>query len=142
MSAEENKRIVGRSIKEILTDGDLDRFDELLAPNNSNPSVGATNREALRAAIAGLVKSFSVRDFAIEGTIAEGDSVVIWGRMTLPTADEKKIPAQLLTRYRLANGQIVEDGPFSTPPLTEVLAPALSPKPATKAASGLRVRRS
>lgn len=129
MSAEENKRIVGRFIKEILSDGNLDRLDELVAPNYSNPSVGATNREAFRAAIAGMKKAFPVRDFVVDGTIAEGDSVVIWGHMTLTPTDGKKIPTRLLTRYRLANGQIVEDEPFSMPPLTEVLGPALSPKP-------------
>lgn len=127
MSVEENKRIVGRFVKEILSEGNLDLLDELLAPNYSNPSVGATNREAFRAAVAGLKKAFPVRDFVLDGTIGEGDSVVIWGHMNLTLADGKKIPTRLLTRYRLANGKIIEDEPFSTPPLTEVLGPALSP---------------
>lgn len=129
MSAEENKRVVGRFVKEILSEGRLGLVDELLAPNYSNPTVGATSRDAFKAVLSGLVQAVPARGFAIEGTIAEGDSVVVWGTMTFTQADGKKVPMRLLTRYRLAHGKIVEDEPFSNPSMMEVLGPLLSRKP-------------
>ena len=128
MSAEENKRVVNRFVQEILTAGKLELVDELLAPNYSNPSVGATSREAFKGVLSGLKQAVPTRNFAVEGSIAEGDSVVIWGRMTFTLSDGKKVPMRLLTRYRLANGKIVEDEPFSNPPMMDVLGPMLAPK--------------
>ena len=129
MSAEENKQIVRRFVSEILSHGKLDLVDTLLAPNYTNPSVGATSRDAFRATLSGLKQAFPVRELALDGIIAEGDTVVVWGSMTLTPAHGAKVVTRLLTRYRLANGKIVEDEPFSTPPLNQVLGGAAAPSP-------------
>ena len=58
--------------------------------------------------------------WGIESLVAEGDEVVARWTMEV-TAAGKTIPARGLTYYRLADGRIVEDDPFTTPDLMQEL---------------------
>jgi predicted SnoaL-like aldol condensation-catalyzing enzyme len=128
MSIEENKRVVRRFITEILSRGNVDLMDELLAPDYANPSMGVTNRDGFKAVVSGLKAAIPVRDFEIEDLVAEGDSVVLRGNMNFTLASGKKTSARVITYYRLANGKIVVDEPITMPPLTEVLGGMMPPK--------------
>ena len=128
MTTDGNKAIVLRFIKEVLGEGNIDRIDELLAPDYVNPSMGVTNRNGFKAVISGLKSSAPVRDFEIADFVAEGDSVVFRGNMNVTLASGKKASARVITYYRLVDGKIVEDEPISNPPLTELLASMMPPK--------------
>ena len=128
MTTDENKIIVRRFIKEILSGGNIDLIDELLAPDYVNPSMGVTNRAGFKDVISGLNASAPARDFEILNIVAEGDSVVFRGIMNFTLASGKKASARVLTYYRVVNGKIVEDEPISTPPLTELLSSMMPPK--------------
>jgi SnoaL-like polyketide cyclase len=90
-----------------------------------------------RAMGAGLGKGFPDIRFQIENLVAEGDAVV--ARFTMegthtgslmgepPTGE--KISARGLTYYGLANGQIVEDDPLTTPNLVELLGIPMPAQP-------------
>lgn len=54
MSIDENKRVVRRFIIEVLSGDNVDVMDELLAPNYANSSMGATNRDGIKAVVSGL----------------------------------------------------------------------------------------
>jgi len=128
MTTDENKIIVRRFINEILSGGNIDLIDELLAPDYVNPSMGVTNRAGFKDVISGLKASAPARDFEILNIVAEGDSVVFRGIMNFTLASGKKASARVLTYYRVVNGKIVEDEPISTPPLTELLSSMMPPK--------------
>jgi predicted SnoaL-like aldol condensation-catalyzing enzyme len=128
MSIEENKRVVRRFITEVLSGGNVDLIDQLLAPDYVNPSMGVANRTGFKAVVSGLKAAVPVRDFEIADLVAEGDSVVFRGNMNSTLASGKKISARVMTYYRLAKGLIVEDEPISTPPLTELLGGMMPPK--------------
>ena len=131
MTTDGNKAIVRRFIKEVLGGGNIDLIDELLAPNYVNPSMGATNRDGFKAVISSLKTSAPIRDFQIADLVAEGDSVVFRGNMNFTLSSGKKASARVITYYRLVNGKIVEDEPISNPPLTELLADMMPPKPSS-----------
>jgi predicted SnoaL-like aldol condensation-catalyzing enzyme len=128
MTTDGNKTVVHRLIKEVLSGGNIDVIDELLAPNYVNPSMGITNRTGFRAVVSGLKAAAPARDFEISDLVAEGDSVMFRGNMNVTLASGKKVSARVMTYYRLANGKIVEDEPISMPPLTEVLGGMMPPK--------------
>jgi predicted SnoaL-like aldol condensation-catalyzing enzyme len=128
MTTDGNKAVVHRFIKEVLSGGNIDLIDELLAPDYVNPSMGVTNRTGFKAVVSGLKASVPTRNFEIADLVAEGDSVVFRGNMNFTLASGKKVSARVITYYRLANGKIVEDEPISTPPLTEVLGGMMPPK--------------
>jgi len=128
MTVDENKAIVRRFIKEVLSGGNIDVIDELLAPNYANMSVGINNREGFKAVISSMKSSAPKRDFEIADLVAEGDSVVFRGNTVYTFSNGKKLSARVITYYRLANGKIVEDEPISTPPLTELLAGMMPPQ--------------
>ena len=128
MTADENKAIVRRFIKEVLSGGNIDVIDELLAPNYANMSMGITDREGFKAVISSMKSSAPKRDFEIADLVAEGDSVVFRGNTVYTLSNGKKLSARIITYYRLANGKIVEDEPISTPPLTELLAGMMPPQ--------------
>jgi predicted SnoaL-like aldol condensation-catalyzing enzyme len=121
MTTDANKTVVRRFIKDVLSGGNIDLIDELLAPDYVNPSMGVTNRTGFKAVVSGLKASVPARDFEIVDLVAEGDSVVFRGNMNITLASGKKVSARVITYYRLANGKIGEDEPISTPPLTELL---------------------
>ena len=127
-TADGNKAVVHRFIKEVLSGGNIDLIDELLAPDYVNPGMGVTNRTGFKAVVSGLKAFGPARDFEIADLVAEGDSVVFRGNMNITLASGKKVSARVITYYRLANGKIVEDEPISTPPLTELLGGMMPPK--------------
>jgi predicted SnoaL-like aldol condensation-catalyzing enzyme len=131
MTTDENKAIVRRFIKEVLGNGNIDLIDQLLAPEYKNLSMGVTNRAGFKAVVSSLKVSIPNRDFEIMDLIAEGDSVVFRGNMNVILANGRKVSARDITYYRLVNGKIVEDEPMSSPPLTELLASMIPPKPST-----------
>jgi predicted SnoaL-like aldol condensation-catalyzing enzyme len=128
MTTDRNKVIVRKFIQEVLGKGNIDLIDELLAPDYVNPSMSVTNRTGFKAVVSGLKASMPERDFDIGNLVAEGDSVVFRGNMNVTLASGKKVSARVITYYRLAKGQIVEDEPISTPPLSELLAGMMPPK--------------
>jgi predicted SnoaL-like aldol condensation-catalyzing enzyme len=128
MTTDRNKVIVRKFIQEVLGKGNIDLIDELLAPDYVNPSMSVTNRTGFKAVVSGLKASMPERDFEIANLVAEGDSVIFRGNMNVTLASGKKVSARVITYYRLAKGQIVEDEPISTPPLSELLAGMMPPK--------------
>ena len=126
MAADQNKDVVRRFIKEVLSGGQLDRVDELLAPSYVNRAFGA-DLPAFKEMLAGLAAALPERRFDVEELIAEADAVV--ARFTLEMRDPggKTISVRGLTYYRLADGKIVEDDPITTPELTSVLGPLIAP---------------
>jgi predicted SnoaL-like aldol condensation-catalyzing enzyme len=128
MNTNENKAIVRRFIKDVLSGGNINLIDELLAPNYMNPSMGVTDRTGFKTVISGLKASAPARDFEISDLVAKGDLVVFRGNMNFTLSSGKKVSARVITYYRLVDGKIVEDEPISTPPLTELLAGMMPPK--------------
>ena len=128
MTTDGNKDVVRRFIKEVLSGGNIDLIDELVAPNYVNPSMGVTNRTGFKAVVSGLKTFAPARDFEIADLVAEGDSVAFRGNMNFTLPSGKKVSARVITYYRLANGKIVEDEPISMPPLTELLSGMMPPK--------------
>ena len=126
MAADQNKDVVRRFITEVLSGGQLDRVDELLAPSYVNRAFGA-DRSAFRELLAGLAAALPERHFDVEELIAEADTVV--ARFTLEMRDPggKTISVRGLAYYRLADGKIVEDDPITTPELTRALGPLIAP---------------
>src|SRR5271157_118126 len=116
-------------MKEVLSKGNVDLIDELLAPNYVNSSMGVTNRAGFKELVTGLKTAVPVRVFETGDLVAEGNSVVYRGTMNMTLASGKKHSARLMTYFRLAKGKIVEDEPISTPPLTEVLGGMMPKKP-------------
>ena len=126
MGIDRNKDVVRRFITEVLSGGQLDRIDELLAPNYVNRAFGA-DLPAFKEMLAGLAAALPERRFDVEELIAEADAVV--SRFTFETRDPggTTISVRGLTYYRLADGMIVEDDPITTPELTQVLGPLIAP---------------
>jgi len=69
----------------------------------------------------------SAFDIEISDMVAEGDSVVVRCTLNLTLPGGKKISARDISYYRLSHGKIVEDDPMSTPDLTQLLGPLMSP---------------
>jgi predicted ester cyclase len=126
MAADQNKDVVRRFITEVLSGGQLDRVDELLAPNYVNRAFGV-DLPAFKEMLAGLAATLPERRFDVEELIAEADAVV--ARFTCEMRDPggKTISVRGLTYYRLADGRIVEDDPITTPELTRELGPLIAP---------------
>lgn len=126
MTTDQNKDVVRRFIREVLSGGRLDRVDELCAPGYVNRAFGA-DLPAFKQMLAGLAAALPERHVDVEELIAEGNAVV--ARFTLEMRDPagKTISVRGLTYYRLADGKIVEDDPITTPELTQELGPLLTP---------------
>lgn len=126
MTTDQNKDVVRRFIREVLSGGRLDRVDELCAPGYVNRAFGA-DLPAFKQMLAGLAAALPERHVDVEELIAEGNAVV--ARFTLEMRDPagKTISVRGLTYYRLADGKIVEDDPITTPDLTQALGPLLVP---------------
>ena len=126
MTTDQNKDVVRRFIREVLSGGRLDRVDELCAPGYVNRAFGA-DLPAFKQMLAGLAAALPERHVDVEELIAEGNAVV--ARFTLEMRDPagKTISVRGLTYYRLADGKIVEDDPITTPDLTQALGPLLAP---------------
>lgn len=129
MGADQNKDVVRRFIREVLSAGQLDRVDELLAPGYVNRAFGV-DLPAFKAMLAALTAALPERRFDIEELVAEGDAVVARYSSEMRTPTGTTIAVRGLTYYRLDDGRIVEDDPFSTPDLMQELGPLLAPAPA------------
>lgn len=121
MSTEDNKRVVQRFVKEILTDGNLSAVEEILSENYVNKTLGGANRAAFKEAITGMKAAMPQMSLAIENLVAEGDSVVLRGNMNITRADGKKDSARLITYYEVKDGKIVIDEPISVPDLRQFM---------------------
>jgi ketosteroid isomerase-like protein len=128
MSIEQNKEVVRRFVTEVLTGRNLGLAGELLAPNYVNRLTGG-DLAAFRGFLAGMSTALSDVRIEIDDLVAEGDSVVArWtmeathsGSLMGESPTGKRISSRGLTYYRLANGQIVEDDPLSSPDLLQAL---------------------
>ncbi len=125
MATDHNKDVVRRFIAEVLVGGQLDRLDELVAPNYVNRAFGA-DLAAFKGMLAGLATALPDRRFDIEELVAEGDAVVARFTAEMRDASGKAIPFRGLTYYRLADGRIVEDDPMTTPDLAQALGPLMA----------------
>jgi predicted SnoaL-like aldol condensation-catalyzing enzyme len=129
MAADQNKDVVRRFIREVLSAGQLDRVDVLLAPSYVNRAFG-TDLPAFKAMLAALTAALPERRFDVEELIAEGDAVVARYASEFRDPAGTTISVRGLTYYRLADGRIIEDDPFTTPELTQALGPLIAPAPA------------
>jgi ketosteroid isomerase-like protein len=121
MSTEQNKAVVRRFMTEVLQGGNLDVLDEVLAPTYVNPATGGADLAGFKAILAGMAGAAVGMRFTIDELLAEGDSVVARFAIEVTRADGEKLPAHGLTYYRLADGRIVEDDPFTRPDLGQLL---------------------
>jgi predicted ester cyclase len=126
-STEQNKAVVRRFITELLTGGNPDVVDELLAPGYVNRAMGGVDRAGFKAMLPALAAVMPGRGMEIEDLVAEGDAVVARFTFEWTLASGEKIAGRGLTYYRLADGRIVEDDPITTPDLTQALAAQLQP---------------
>jgi predicted SnoaL-like aldol condensation-catalyzing enzyme len=126
MATDQNKDVVRRFITEVLSGGQLERVDELLAPSYVNRAFGV-DLPAFKGMLPGLVAALPERRFDIEELIAEGDAVVARYTSEMRDRSGKTISVRGLTYYRLTDGKIVEDDPVTTPELTAELGPLLAP---------------
>ena len=129
MSAEMNKEVVRRFIREVLSGGRVESVDELLAPGYVNRAFGA-DLPAFKQMLAGLTAALPDRKFDVEELIAEEDAVVARFTLEVRGPDDRPVAFRGLTYYRLADGKIVEDDPITTPDLTQTLGPLIAPAPA------------
>jgi ketosteroid isomerase-like protein len=129
VSTEQNKAVVRRFITDVLSGGNLNLLDDLIAPNYVN-LIGATDLASYKVALPGLVAVLPNRRFDIEDLVAEGDAVVARWSAEVTHATGQTLSTRGLTYYRLADGKIVEDDPITTPDLLQEIA-KLSPVPAT-----------
>ena len=119
---EQNKAVVRRFMTEVLQGGNLDLVDELLDPSYVNTSMGNVDRTAFKGML-GALKAAGLT-FDIKDLVAEGDSVVARFMFTV-TRSDPKTTAMGLVYYRVVNGKITIDEPFSSPDLGQLLAPFL-----------------
>ncbi len=121
MSTEQNEAVVRRFMTEVLQGGNLDLLDEVLAPTYVNPAMGGADLAGFKAILTGMAASAVGMRFTIQDLVAEGDAVVARFTIEVTRADGEKLPAHGLTYYRLADGKIVEDDPFTRPDLAQLL---------------------
>ena len=121
-SLEQNKAVVRRFMTEILQGGNFDLFDEIVAPDYVNTSMGNVDRTAFKGML-GALRSAGMK-FTIRELVAEGDAVVARFTVEVSVAGEKKT-AMGLTYYGVVNGKIAFDEPLSSPDLGQLLAPFL-----------------
>lgn len=126
MATDRNKEVVRGFITEVLSGGQLDRIDELLAPGYVNRAFGA-DLPAFKGMFPGLVSALPERRVDIEELIAEGDAVVARYTMEMRDATGTTHSVRGLTYYRVTDGRIVEDEPITSPDLTAMLGPLLAP---------------
>jgi predicted SnoaL-like aldol condensation-catalyzing enzyme len=123
MSTEQNKSVVQRWMTEILQAGNFDVIDEVLAPNYVNPAMGNVDRAGMRALLTQL-RSMGAWHFPKIALMAEGDAVVARFTLEITRTGGEKLVAQGLTYYRMSEGRIVEDEPFTRPDLAQMLGMA------------------
>ncbi len=118
MSTEENRIIVRRFFKELLTAGNVSVADEILEPDFvfHGATATLTGLEDLKRTLIALHGSFSAQDYAIEDECVEGDKLVTrwtWRgthqREYLGIAPTgKQVTAWGITLFYIAHGRIAE----------------------------------
>jgi predicted ester cyclase len=115
MSIDENKKLVRRFCEEVLDQGNLDRIDELVAPDTS--LFGLDELEDFKRELPKNRAALSDVSFDIEDMFAEGDKVCVrgtfraihdrgeWLGMT-PTGN--RVTETVIDIYRVKEGKIVE----------------------------------
>jgi ketosteroid isomerase-like protein len=123
MSTEQNKAVVRRFISEVLQGGDLDVLDEVLAPDYVNPAMGDADLAGFRTLLTQLRGGAAMHFDDLE-LVAEGDAAVVRFSLEVTRTGGEKLAAQGLTYYRLADGRITVDDPFTRPDLAQLLGVA------------------
>ncbi len=123
MSTEQNKAVVRRWMTAILEGGDFGIIDEVLAPEYVNPAMGGVDRAGMRGLLTQL-RAAGAWHFEGIDLVAEGDAVVARFTLEVTRDGDERVVAQGLTYYRMADGKIVEDDPFSRPDLAQLLGVA------------------
>lgn len=120
MTAEQNKTLLRQALTEVLDGGNLERADDLVAPDAVNhsfpPGVSGTGPDGLKATAAWLGQTFSDRETRIDDMFAEGDKVV--ARVTFTGAQTgelmglpptgKRFSVTEIHICRVADGKIAE----------------------------------
>ncbi len=123
MPNEENKTTVQRWMTEVLEQGQLDILEEVLSPDYVNPAMGDVDRAGMRTLLTQLLAAGSWHFEGIE-LVAEGDAVVARFVLEVTRDGGEKVAAHGLTYYRLTDGKIIEDDPFTRPDLAQLLGVA------------------
>lgn len=126
MATDHNKDVVRRFINDVLIGGQLDRIDEVLAPDYVNRAFGV-DLDGFKGMLSGLMVALPERHFDIEELIAEGDAVVARYTNEMRDASGATISVRGLTYYRLHDGRIIEDDPITSPDLAAALGGLLAP---------------
>ena len=124
MSTEQNKAVVRRFMTEVLQGGDLDVLDEVLAPDYVNRGMGGADTAGFKEILKGIGAMGLDMHFTILDMVAEGDLVIASFTSEITRASGEKLAADGLTLYRLADGKIVVDDPFTRPDLAQLLGMA------------------
>lgn len=114
ISVEENKKLVRRFCKEVLDQGNVDRIDELFAPDTSS---GLDRLEDIKRKVPKNRAALSEVSFDIEDMFAEGDKVCVRGTFRAihdrgerlgmaPTGN--RVTETVIDIYRVKEGKIVE----------------------------------
>ena len=111
MSAEENKTIIQRYIKD-FSECKTDKMNEFIADDYVYHGPGGyeiKGIEGLKKLMAWVHNIVPTQQFTIDDLIAEGDKVVTF--FTIKGADKrnKQINLQAIMKSRLAGGKVVED---------------------------------
>ncbi len=107
----------------VLQGGDLDTIEEVLAPDYVNPAMGDADRAGMRELLTQLQAEGTWRISDID-LVAEGDVVVARFTLEIARTGGEKVSARGLTYYRLADGAIAEDDPFTRPDLAQLMGVA------------------
>jgi len=121
MSTEENKAVVRRFMTEVLEGHNLAVLDELAATNYVNTAMGGADLAGFKGILDAMAAAVSGMRFTIDDLVADGDVVVARFTSEITRPSGEKVAAQGLTFYRLADGKIVEDDPFTRPDLGQLL---------------------
>jgi steroid delta-isomerase-like uncharacterized protein len=119
MSTEENKAIVRRYLDEVWNKGNVNIYDEVMAPTYArymNTSGAYLDREGQKQRISGIRKAFSELYLVLEDMMAEGEKVTI--RVTLHgrhtgnfmgvPATGKEVAIGAIDILRLVDSKVVE----------------------------------
>jgi ketosteroid isomerase-like protein len=124
VSTEQNKAVVRRFMTEVLQGRDLAVLDEVVAPDYVNTAMGGADLAGFKGILGAMAAAVSGMHFTIDDLVADGDVVVARFTSEVTRPSGQKVTAQGLTFYRLANGKIVEDDPFTRPDLAQLLGMA------------------
>jgi len=79
--------VVRRFLRETSSGGNLDRIDELVAPNYVNRGMGNVDLAGFKAMLSGMP---AASDVEIEDLVAEGDAVVLRATMNISLASGRR----------------------------------------------------